>query len=61
MPKPHPSLDAIRSFRGIFKHKPGEKPATQELLDDRTEDLRLEEAKWNRFEKHLAKRRGGER
>ena len=47
------TLKAIRSFRGIFKRKPGEKLATQELLEDRAEDLRLEEAKWNRFEKRL--------
>ena len=49
MRKPHASLDAIRSFRGIFQRKPGEKSATQELLEDRAEDQRLEEAKWKRF------------
>jgi hypothetical protein len=57
----------IRSFRGIFKLNPSEKSATQELLQDRAEDLRLEGAKWQRFEKRmprqgkLAKRRGGKR
>jgi AbrB family looped-hinge helix DNA binding protein len=35
----------IKSFRGIFKAKPGGKPATQELLDDRAEELRREELK----------------
>jgi AbrB family looped-hinge helix DNA binding protein len=39
----------IRSFRGIFNVKPGEKPATQQLLDDRAEEKRREEAK---LEKH---------
>ena len=39
----------IRSFRGIFKKRPGEKLATQELLEDRAEDLRLEEAKFARL------------
>lgn len=33
----------IREFRGIYKLKPGEKPATQELLDDRAEEKRREE------------------
>lgn len=35
----------IRSFRGIFKSKPEGKPAIRELLDDRAEELRREEAK----------------
>jgi AbrB family looped-hinge helix DNA binding protein len=39
------TLEYIRSFRGIFKTRPGQKPATQQLLDDRREDLRREEAK----------------
>ena len=60
MQKRRASLDAIRSFRGIFKRQPGEKSATQELLIDRAEGLRLEEAKWKRFEKKL-KKRGGEK
>ena len=38
----------INSFRGILKTLPGEKLATQELLEDRAEDLRLEEAKFER-------------
>jgi AbrB family looped-hinge helix DNA binding protein len=33
----------IREFRGIYKLKPGEKPATQELLEDRAEEKRREE------------------
>lgn len=41
--------DLIRSFEGIFKRRPGEKLATQELLEDRAEDLRLEEAKFARL------------
>jgi hypothetical protein len=53
--KPHATLDAIRSFRGIFKLNPGEKSATQELLTDRAEDLRLEEAKWKRCEQQRRK------
>ena len=55
MQRPYTNRTSIRSFRGIFKLKPGEKPATQELLEDRADDLRLEEAKWNRFEKIIAK------
>lgn len=35
----------IASFRGILKLRPGEKPATQQLLEDRAEDLRREEKK----------------
>ena len=35
----------IHSFCGIFKLKPGEKPATQELLEDRAEEKRREEKK----------------
>ena len=35
----------IRSFRGIFKLKPGEKSATEQLREDRMKDLRQEEAK----------------
>jgi AbrB family looped-hinge helix DNA binding protein len=34
----------IRSFRGIFKLKPGEKSAVQELLEDRTAERKREEA-----------------
>ena len=33
----------IREFRGIYKLKPGEKSATQELLEDRAEEKRHEE------------------
>ena len=33
----------IREFRGIYKLKPGEKSATQELLEDRAEEKRREE------------------
>jgi AbrB family looped-hinge helix DNA binding protein len=35
----------IESFCGIFKRKPGEKLATQELLEDRAADKRREEKK----------------
>jgi AbrB family looped-hinge helix DNA binding protein len=35
----------IQSFVGIFKLKPGEKPATQQLLEDRAEEKRREEKK----------------
>jgi len=35
----------IASFRGILKLRPGEKPATQQLLEDRVADLRREEKK----------------
>ena len=38
----------IASIRGMFKLKPGEKLATQQLLEDRAEDLRLEEEKFAR-------------
>ena len=37
--------ESIKKFRGILKRKPGTKPATQQLLEDRKEDLRREEAK----------------
>jgi len=36
--------ETIKKFRGILKAKPGMKPATQQLLDDRKEDLKREEA-----------------
>jgi hypothetical protein len=55
MQKPHANRASIRSFHGIFKLEPGEKSATQELLDDRAEDKRLEEAKWERFENRRLK------
>jgi AbrB family looped-hinge helix DNA binding protein len=35
----------IRSFCGVFKLKPGEKSAVQELLEDRAADRKREEAK----------------
>jgi AbrB family looped-hinge helix DNA binding protein len=34
----------IRSFRGIFKLKPGEKPATRELREEREAERKREEA-----------------
>jgi AbrB family looped-hinge helix DNA binding protein len=37
--------ETIKKFRGILKLKPGTKPAVQQLLDDRKEDLQKEEAK----------------
>jgi len=37
--------ETIKKFRGILKLKPGTKPAAQQLLDDRKEDLQKEEAK----------------
>lgn len=37
--------ESIKKFRGILKLKPGQKPATEQLLEDRAEDLRREEAK----------------
>ena len=36
--------DYIRSFRGMFKLKPGEKSAVQELIKDRVDDRAGEEA-----------------
>ncbi len=41
--------ERIRSWQGIFKVRPGHKPATQQLLEDRAEDLRREEAKFARL------------
>ena len=35
----------VRTFRGMFKTRPGQKPATQLLLEDRAEDKRREEAR----------------
>ncbi len=40
----------IASFRGIFKRKPGEKPVTQELIEEHAEEVR-------RDEEELARRR----
>ena len=41
----HPiTRDYIRSFRGMFKLKPGEKSAVQELIKDRVDDRAGEEA-----------------
>ena len=40
------TTETIDSLRGMLKLKPGEKPATQELLEDRAEDLKREEAKF---------------
>jgi AbrB family looped-hinge helix DNA binding protein len=37
--------DYIRSFRGIFKLKPDEKPATQELHEDRAAERKREESR----------------
>ena len=37
--------ESIKKFRGILKAKPGTKSATQQLLDDRKEDLQKEEVK----------------
>ena len=37
--------ETIKRFRGILKLKPGMKPATQQLIEDRKEDLKREEAK----------------
>jgi hypothetical protein len=46
----------IRKVRGSLKLRPGEKPITQELLEDRAEDLRLEEAKRKRFESAMRRK-----
>jgi AbrB family looped-hinge helix DNA binding protein len=35
----------IASFRGILKVRPGEKPATQQLLEDRARDREREEVR----------------
>jgi len=40
------TTETIDSLRGMLKLKPGEKPATQELLEDRAEDIKREEAKF---------------
>ena len=37
--------ESIKKFRGILKLKPGMKTATQQLRDDRKEDVQKEEAK----------------
>ncbi|MBM4034655.1 MAG: AbrB/MazE/SpoVT family DNA-binding domain-containing protein [Planctomycetes bacterium] len=36
--------ELIHSFRGILKVRPGEKPVTEQLLEDHAEELRKEEA-----------------
>jgi hypothetical protein len=46
----------IRYFRGI-KRKPREKPLTQQALGDRAEELRLEKARWERFEARMRKKK----
>lgn len=48
----------IRKSRGAFKLTPGEKSATQQLIADRAEDLRSEQAQWERFEKKLTRQSG---
>jgi len=35
----------INSFRGIFKLKPGEKPVTQELIEEHADEVRRDEEK----------------
>ncbi len=42
----------IRSVRGMFKLKPGEKPVTQELMEEHAEEVRREEEK---LEKHRSR------
>lgn len=38
----------IDSFRGILKRMPGEKPMTQELVEDHVEEVAREEAKFEK-------------
>ncbi len=40
------TTETIDSLRGMLKLKPGEKSATQQLLEDRAEDIKREEAKF---------------
>jgi hypothetical protein len=40
--KPPAERADIRRFRGIYKLKPGEKPATKELFEDRDKEIRRE-------------------
>jgi hypothetical protein len=47
----------IRRLRGSLKPQPGEKSATQQLREVRAEDLRLEEAKFERLERWIQRRR----
>lgn len=37
--------ESIRKFRGVLKLKAGQKPATEQLREDRAEERRKEEAK----------------
>lgn len=37
--------ESVRKFRGILKAKAGAKPVTEQLLEDRREDLKKEEEK----------------
>ena len=53
-------LARIRSFRGIFKRELGEKPATQELLEDRAWEKAHDEEKYRRWEARLRRRKPAE-
>jgi hypothetical protein len=57
MSKRRVTPEAIHAFRGIFRRRPGEKSATQELVEDRAEDFRLEEAKFQQLERLTQRRR----
>lgn len=37
--------ESVRKFRGILRLRPGQKTATEQLMEDRAEDRRREEAK----------------
>ncbi len=41
--------ESVRKFRGILKLKPGMKPATQQLLESRREDVKKEEEKLGKY------------
>jgi len=49
MKKKRPTRAEIAAWCGIFKVKPGEKSVVEESQEDRREDLRREEAKWQRL------------
>lgn len=44
------TLADIKALQGILKAEPGEKPMTQDLLEEHAEEIRREEEKFKRAE-----------
>ncbi|MGH7975170.1 MAG: hypothetical protein ACREC8_00770 [Limisphaerales bacterium] len=46
---PEEMRELIRSFRGKYKRKPGEKPFAEQLAEYKREEIELEEQKFKRL------------